>query len=39
MLQAYPEFCRALYNAAPESFNVAAADWEKLYGKVRPVIR
>ncbi|KAK9823589.1 hypothetical protein WJX72_004064 [[Myrmecia] bisecta] len=29
----YPEFCRALWDAAPMEFNFATAEWEKLHGK------
>ena len=34
-LQSYPEFCRALYDAAPAEFNAAVADWAAAHGKVR----
>ena len=35
LLQSYPEFCRALYDAAPAEFNMAVMDWEAAHGKVR----
>ena len=31
----YPEYCRALIDAAPAGFNAAVADFGQLYGKVR----
>ncbi|KAK9828406.1 hypothetical protein WJX81_005121 [Elliptochloris bilobata] len=32
-LQAYPEFARALLEAAPEGFNAAVSEWERRHGK------
>lgn len=33
-LQAYPEFCRQVFDAAPEGFQVAVAELQNKYGKV-----
>ncbi len=35
-LQAYPEFCRAAYDAAPLGFQIAVAELQNRYGKVGP---
>ena len=34
LAQSYPEFCRALYDAAPAEFNTAVMDFEAAHGKV-----
>ena len=34
-MQSYPEFCRALYDAAPADFNAAVSDFTAAHGKVR----
>lgn len=34
-LQAYPEFCRQVFDAAPLGFQIAVAELQNKYGKVR----
>ena len=37
MMQAYPEFCRKVFDAAPLGFQIAVAELQNKYGKVRSV--
>lgn len=32
----YPEYCRKMIDAAPPGFDQAVAEWEQMFGKVRP---
>ena len=36
-LQAYPEFCRATFDLAPDNFLTICTELQKAYGKVLPL--
>lgn len=36
--QAYPEFCRQVFDAAPEGFQIAVAELQTKYGKASALL-